>query len=144
MSLKVTILYNSYTEAMIKVTSEGGGSGTLQLSELCFRPNSNEVFLEAFPEGMHKPFGAILKCAQWAGKVGGNMEVHRNGVLTFMCQSECNGILDLTGQFTTHADNEEQSGDLEFTAEGDIILWMSLKKANYRSLASDARDEDEC
>lgn len=139
MTVKVNVLYNSLKEAFIKVTSDGSGSATLKLADLCQR--NGETFLETF--GDNKPFTVSIRSVQWSGANGAMTTLTRGGETVLTLMPECGGAMQFTGEMG-YNDNVGETSDLEFTASGNaqMQVWIVLRKYNYKSLHRDARDED--
>lgn len=140
MAVKVNVLYNSLKEAFIKVTSDGSGSATLKLADLCKR--NGETFLEAF-SGDKKPFEVSIRSLQWSGVNGSLVTLKRGGEVIWTLMPECGGAMQFTGEMG-YNDNVNANDDFEFTAEGGtpMQIWVVLRKYNYKSLHRDARDEE--
>jgi hypothetical protein len=139
MTVKVNVLYNSLKEAFVKVVSDGSGSATLKLADLCQR--NGETFLESF--GDTKPFTVSIRSVQWSGANGSMMTLTRGGETVLTLMPECGGAMQFTGEMG-YNDNSGETSDFEFAGSGStpMQVWLVLRKYNYKSLDRDARDGD--
>lgn len=132
---KILILGNTDTFAFIKVISEGNGTVSLALADLCKKPGEDgKVFQTTWD---HKPLMATIRSVQWSGEEGGMLRVKRGDERVMSLQSAPQGLMQFDGQQMS-SDSQGAEKDFNFEFSGaPMEAWFVVRKVNYRSIGDE-------
>lgn len=151
MAIIVKILQNSEQDACIKVKSDAsGGTFTLTKEMLCYRPKIHTCAISTDQQDRFQNFNEksvfTLRTMQWSGytQEGGHGRIYRSATqdLEHEIASFCVGDTcqyEFMGQEMV-ADGEYDNEDMTFVLEGEITMWIKLRKTNFINYSGEYAD----
>lgn len=150
MTVLIKVLQNTEQDACIKIKSDSsGGSATLTREMLCYKPAPQTMTIDTsdastrFQDVDDRRSGFTIRTAQWSGTVqdGSNIKIYRGDTqdLEHLIAAMCVGDTcqyEFMGQEMC-CENEYDRMDMTFVVNGEIVMWLKIRKSQFKSYAGE-------